>query len=80
VTSKLAAILMAFTNGRDYTLSELAMQTNLAISTVHRLLNDLVSASLLERPDVRSRATSLVELLEMKMMAARTPSVSHVAH
>jgi DNA-binding IclR family transcriptional regulator len=49
VTSKLAAILMAFTSGRDYTLSELAMQTNLAISTVHRLLNDLVSASLLER-------------------------------
>jgi hypothetical protein len=29
---------------------------------------------------VRSRASSLVELLEMKVMAARTPSVSHVAH
>jgi IclR family transcriptional regulator, acetate operon repressor len=51
VTSKLAAILTAFTSGRDYTLSELAMQTNLAISTVHRLLNDLVAASLLERLD-----------------------------
>ena len=51
VTSKLAAILIASPNGRDYTLSELAMQTNLAISTVHRLLNDLVAASLLERLD-----------------------------
>lgn len=51
VTSKLAAILIAFTNGRDFTLSELAMHTNLAISTVHRLLNDLVRTSLLERPD-----------------------------
>ncbi len=51
VTSKLAAILIAFTNGRDYTLSELAMQTNLAVSTVHRLLSDLVRTSLIERPD-----------------------------
>ena len=51
VTSKLAAILVAFGNGRDFTLSELAMHTNLAISTVHRLLTDLVRTSLLERPD-----------------------------
>ena len=51
VTSKLAAILVAFANGRDFTLSELAMHTNLAISTVHRLLTDLVRTSLLERPD-----------------------------
>jgi hypothetical protein len=33
VTSKLVAILAAFANGRDYTLSEPAMQTNLAVST-----------------------------------------------
>ena len=51
VTSKLAAILTTFTSGRDYTLSELAMHTNLAVSTVHRLLNDLVGTSLLERLD-----------------------------
>ena len=51
VTSKLVAILAAFANGRDYTLSELAMQTNLAVSTVYRLLSDLVHASLVERPD-----------------------------
>jgi IclR family transcriptional regulator, acetate operon repressor len=49
VTSKFAAILMAFTSGREYTLSELALQTNLATSTTHRLLTDLVHTSLLER-------------------------------
>lgn len=43
VTSKLAAILTAFTSGSNHTLSELSMQTNLAVSTLHRLLNDLVS-------------------------------------
>ena len=51
VTSKLAAILIAFTDGKVYTLSELAMQTDLAVSTVHRLLSDLVRTSLIERPD-----------------------------
>lgn len=54
VTSKLAAILVAFANGRDYTLSELAMHTNLAVSTVHRLLNDLVRTSLVERSDANT--------------------------
>jgi IclR family transcriptional regulator, acetate operon repressor len=51
VTSKLAAILTAFTSGREYTLSELAVHTDLAVSTMHRLLNDLVRTSLLERSD-----------------------------
>jgi DNA-binding IclR family transcriptional regulator len=51
VTSKLAAILTAFTSSREYTLSELATQTDLAVSTVHRLLNDLVHTALLERRD-----------------------------
>ena len=43
-------------------------------------LEPLEKQALLERPDLRSRAASLVELLEMKVMAARTPSASHVAH
>jgi Lon protease-like protein len=43
-------------------------------------LEPLEKQALLELPDLRSRASSLVELLEMKVMAARTPSVSHVAH
>jgi DNA-binding IclR family transcriptional regulator len=51
VISKFVAILMAFTDGREFTLSELALQTDLAVSTAHRLLTDLVRMSLLERPD-----------------------------
>jgi Lon protease-like protein len=43
-------------------------------------LEPLEKQALLERNCLRSRAESLVELLEMKMMAARTPGVSNVAH
>ena len=43
-------------------------------------LEPLEKQALLERPCLRSRATSLVELLEMKMMAARSPGMSGVAH
>jgi Lon protease-like protein len=43
-------------------------------------LEPLEKQALLEQPCLRSRAASLVELLEMKMLAARAPSVSHVAH
>jgi uncharacterized protein len=43
-------------------------------------LDPLEKQALLEQPCLRSRAASLVELLEMKMMAARTPGASHVAH
>ncbi|HEY7290773.1 MAG TPA: LON peptidase substrate-binding domain-containing protein [Vicinamibacterales bacterium] len=43
-------------------------------------LEPLEKQALLERPCVRTRAASLVELLEMKMMAARFPGLSHVAN
>jgi Lon protease-like protein len=43
-------------------------------------LEPLEKQALLERNGLRSRAESLVELLEMKMMAARTPGLSNVAH
>lgn len=43
-------------------------------------LEPLEKQALLERNSLRSRAESLVELLEMKMMAARTPGLSNVAH
>jgi uncharacterized protein len=36
--------------------------------------------ALLEQSGLRSRAEALVELLEMKMLMARTPGMSHVAH
>jgi Lon protease-like protein len=43
-------------------------------------LEPLEKQALLEKQCLRSRAESLVELLEMKMMTARFPGMSHVAH
>ena len=40
----------------------------------------LEKQALLERQNLRARAESLVELLEMKILIARTPCVSTVAH
>src|ERR1043166_4957515 len=43
-------------------------------------LEPLEKQALLEKPSLRTRAESLVELLEMKVLMARTPGVSNVAH
>jgi Lon protease-like protein len=43
-------------------------------------LEALEKQALLEQPCLRTRAESLVELLEMKIMMARTPGVSNVVH
>ena len=43
-------------------------------------LEPLEKQALLEKPSLRVRAESLVELLEMKIMMARTPGLSNVAH
>jgi Lon protease-like protein len=40
----------------------------------------LEKQALLEKASLRARAESLVELLEMKIMMARTPGMSNVAH
>ncbi len=43
-------------------------------------LDPLEKQALLEQRSLRSRAESLVELLEMKILMAKTPGCSHVAH
>ena len=43
-------------------------------------LEPLEKQALLEQHSLRRRAESLVELLEMKMMIARTPGLSNVVH
>jgi Lon protease-like protein len=43
-------------------------------------LEPLEKQALLEQESLRSRTESLVELLEMKILIARTPGVSNVAH
>ena len=43
-------------------------------------LEPLEKQALLEKQGLRTRAESLLELLEMKILMARTPHASHVAH
>jgi DNA-binding IclR family transcriptional regulator len=49
VTSKVTAILMAFADGSEWTLSELARLTHIPLTTTHRLVAELAAARLLER-------------------------------
>ena len=49
VTSKVTAILMAFADGTDWSLSELARLTRIPLTTTHRLVTELAAAQLLER-------------------------------
>jgi len=51
VTSKVIAILLTFTNGNVYSLTELARLTGLPISTAHRLATELAAWGILERTD-----------------------------
>jgi len=49
VASKVTAILMAFADGADWSLSELARLTTIPLTTTHRLVTELAAAQLLER-------------------------------
>src|SRR4051795_12333841 len=49
VTQKITAILMAFTEGSEHSLTEIAHLAALPVSTAHRLTTELVSCHLLIR-------------------------------
>ena len=51
VTSKITAILMAFTEGSEHSLSEIARLTGLPLSTTHRLTSELATRRFLERTE-----------------------------
>jgi DNA-binding IclR family transcriptional regulator len=51
VTSKVIAILLTFTGGQEYSLTEIARLTGLPISTAHRLASELAAWGMLERTD-----------------------------
>ena len=53
VISKLSVILLAFSKGGAYTLSELAEHTGLPVSTTHRLATELADWQVLERCEDR---------------------------
>jgi DNA-binding IclR family transcriptional regulator len=49
VTSKVIAILLTFSNGETYSLTEIARLTGLPVSTAHRLANELLDWGMLQR-------------------------------
>lgn len=51
VTSKVTAILLVFSRGSTYSLTELARLTGLPVSTAHRLAGELTDRRLLERTE-----------------------------
>lgn len=51
MTSKVTAILLAFTQGAEHSLTEVARLTGLPVSTTHRLANELTAQGLLVRAD-----------------------------
>jgi DNA-binding IclR family transcriptional regulator len=51
VTSKVTSILLAFTEGSEHSLTEIAKLTGLPISTAHRLTAELTSWRMLEHTD-----------------------------
>src|SRR5437763_1884786 len=56
VTQKITSILMAFTEGSEHSLTEIAHLAALQVSTAHRLTTELVSCHLLIRT-AHARAT-----------------------
>jgi DNA-binding IclR family transcriptional regulator len=51
VTNKIIAILLTFSNGNAYSLTEIARLSGLPISTAHRLATELAAWGILERTD-----------------------------
>lgn len=49
VTSKIASILLTFTQGDEHSMTEIARLAGLPISTTHRLMGELTGRGLLER-------------------------------
>ncbi len=67
--------------GADLTIPRAMADEDLVHALAQYLdLEPIEKQALLEKVSLRARAESLVELLEMKMMAARTPSAPHLVH
>ena len=76
-TGRLAAISSA----RDSKIPSTMADEDLVNALAQYLdLEPLEKQALLEQANLRCRAESLVELLEMKLLMARTPGLSNVAH
>ena len=79
--SKLESILTRHVRSADTRVPAAMPDDDLVNALAQYLdLEPLEKQALLEEPSLPLRAASLVELLEMKLMAARTPGLSNVAH
>jgi DNA-binding IclR family transcriptional regulator len=75
VTSKIIAILQAFTNGGVHSLTEIAHLTGLPISTVHRLATELAAGGVLERTDdAQYRVGIPLQVIGSRAVPAPTPN------
>jgi Lon protease-like protein len=77
---RLGALLASASDGtqRDPALASAMSDADMVNALAQYLdLEPLEKQALLERPCVLTRAESLVELLEMKLLMARTPGLSH---
>ncbi|MBI3403540.1 MAG: LON peptidase substrate-binding domain-containing protein [Acidobacteria bacterium] len=81
--SRLGALLSPGSDGgAAETRTPAAMSDDDLVNALAQYLDfePLEKQALLERPCLRARAASLVELLEMKIITARTPGPSNLAH
>jgi DNA-binding IclR family transcriptional regulator len=78
VTSKVIAILLTFTNGNAYSLTEIARLNGLPISTAHRLATELAAWGILERTnDAHYRAGAQLKVIGS--VAAHVPGLQERA-
>jgi IclR family transcriptional regulator, acetate operon repressor len=75
VTSRIAAILLAFTDCDVHSLTEIARLTRLPVSTAHRLAVELAATDFLER-DESGRYRVAPSLRQLGATAWRTPTLA----
>ena len=81
VRAKLELLLASYVRASDTKVPAAMADDDLVNALAQYLdLEPLEKQALLEQPTLTARAASLVELLEMKAMMARTPGLSNVAH
>jgi Lon protease-like protein len=79
--SKLESILSRHVRNADGQIPKAMPDEDLVNALAQYLdLEPLEKQALLEKATIYARAAALVELLEMKLMMARTPGLSNVAH
>jgi DNA-binding IclR family transcriptional regulator len=75
VTSRVAAVLLAFSDSNEYSLTEIARLTGLPVSTAHRLAVELAATDLLER-DGSGRYRVARSLRRLATTAWREPTLA----